>query len=54
LKDGITNQTRFTQAVLHDKNLIRPGEVLFSWSGSPDTSIDIFVWGEKTVVSYAD
>jgi type I restriction enzyme S subunit len=44
LKDGITRQTKFTEVNLEQKYLIRSGDILFSWSGSPDTSIDIFVW----------
>jgi type I restriction enzyme S subunit len=44
LKDGITSQTRFTEAILEPKYRITSGDILFSWSGSPDTSIDTFVW----------
>jgi type I restriction enzyme S subunit len=44
LKDGITDQTKFTDATLDNKYRITSGDILFSWSGSPDTSIDTFVW----------
>jgi len=44
LKDGITSQTKFTEANLDSKYRIMSGDILFSWSGSPDTSIDTFVW----------
>ena len=44
LKDGITNQTKFTRATLDKKYRITSGDILFSWSGSPDTSIDTFIW----------
>jgi type I restriction enzyme S subunit len=44
LKAGITSQTRFTLTNPGDKYLIDTGDVLFSWSGNPDTSIDTFVW----------
>jgi len=44
LKDGITSQTKFTEAILEPKYRITSGDILFSWSGSPDTSIDTFVW----------
>jgi len=44
LKDGITSQTKFTEAILELKYRITSGDILFSWSGSPDTSIDTFVW----------
>jgi type I restriction enzyme, S subunit len=44
LKDGITSQTKFTLKDLDPKYRIKSGDILFAWSGSPDTSIDIFVW----------
>jgi len=44
LKAGVTAQTRFSDVKMPDKYRIEDGDVLFSWSGNPDTSIDIFVW----------
>jgi type I restriction enzyme, S subunit len=44
LKDGVTGQTRFTEAILEPRYKITSGDILFSWSGSPETSIDTFVW----------
>jgi type I restriction enzyme, S subunit len=44
LKDGITAQTKFCEVEREPKYRIASGDVLFSWSGSPDTSIDTFVW----------
>lgn len=44
LKNGITKTTRFTNTDLGERYKIRDGELLFSWSGNPDTSIDTFVW----------
>jgi len=44
LKSGITSQTQFTKKELDPKYKIDDGDILFSWSGSPDTSIDIFTW----------
>lgn len=44
LKNGISNQTKFTEKACENKYKIRNGEILFSWSGSPDTSIDTFIW----------
>lgn len=44
LKNGITKTTRFTNTDLGERYKIRNGELLFSWSGNPDTSIDTFVW----------
>ena len=44
LKYGITNQTKYTEKQVTDKIIINDNDILFSWSGSPETSIDIFVW----------
>lgn len=44
LKDGITDQTKFTVTDFEPKYKIQSGDILFSWSGSPDTSIDTFIW----------
>nr|WP_255257836.1 restriction endonuclease subunit S [Pseudomonas sp.]QDK64829.1 type I restriction enzyme EcoKI specificity protein, S subunit [Pseudomonas sp.] len=45
LKAGVTSQTAFSDVVMPEKYLIKTGDILFSWSGNPDTSIDTFVWG---------
>jgi type I restriction enzyme, S subunit len=44
LKAGVTATTKFTATDLGEKYRINSGEILFSWSGNPDTSIDTFVW----------
>jgi type I restriction enzyme, S subunit len=44
LKSGVTAQTAYSDVVMPDKYLIETGDILFSWSGNPDTSIDTFVW----------
>ncbi len=44
LKNGVGNGTKYTNTRLGEKYLIDTGEILFSWSGSPDTSIDTFIW----------
>ncbi|TDL86070.1 restriction endonuclease subunit S [Meridianimarinicoccus aquatilis] len=44
LKAGVTANTKFTATDLGDRYRISRGELLFSWSGNPDTSIDAFVW----------
>ena len=44
LKAGVTGQTKFTNTDLGARYRIDDGELLFSWSGNPDTSIDAFVW----------
>ena len=44
IKDGVTSQTKFTQQVFDESLRVRPGDLLFSWSGQPETSIDAFWW----------
>lgn len=44
LKAGITSTTGFTNTDLGARYRIDDGELLFSWSGNPDTSIDTFIW----------
>lgn len=44
LKNGITAQTKFTNTELGKKYKLVTGDILFSWSGSPDTSINTFIW----------
>ena len=44
LKSGVTAQTRYSAVNMPEKYRITSGDILFSWSGNPDTSIDTFVW----------
>ena len=44
LKSGIDVSTKRTDQKHEEKFKIRDGEILFSWSGSPETSIDAFIW----------
>ena len=44
LKSGVTSQTAYSDVAMPEKYLIATGDILFSWSGNPDTSIDTFVW----------
>ncbi len=44
LKAGITSQTARTMADYGPSVSVRIGDMLFSWSGNPDTSIDVFRW----------
>ncbi|WP_437675739.1 restriction endonuclease subunit S [Sorangium sp. So ce131] len=44
LKSGLTQQTKFTRTIIAEKYQINNSDILFSWSGNPDTSIDTFVW----------
>ena len=44
LKAGVTGQTAFSDVAMPEKYRIQTRDILFSWSGNPDTSIDTFVW----------
>ena len=44
LKNGVTSQTALTMAEYDPSVFVRRGDMLFSWSGNPDTSIDVFRW----------
>ena len=44
LKYGISSQTKFTNTDLGEKYKISTGEIFFAWSGSPQTSINTFIW----------
>lgn len=44
LKAGITGQTKFTIQNFPEKYLIDDDSVLYSWSGSPKTSLEVFKW----------
>jgi type I restriction enzyme S subunit len=44
LKSGITSNTGFSTVDMPNKYHLKDQDILFSWSGNPDTSIDTFVW----------
>ncbi|WP_293716279.1 restriction endonuclease subunit S, partial [Thiolapillus sp.] len=44
IKGGISGQTKFTRQTFDDAVRVRYGDLLFSWSGQPETSIDAFWW----------
>lgn len=44
IKGGISGQTKFTEQEFDETVRVRPGDLLFSWSGQPETSIDAFWW----------
>ena len=44
LKNGITDSTQHCCVTKDDKYYIDDKDILFSWSGNPDTSIDTFIW----------
>lgn len=47
LKAGVTAQTAYSDVAMPEKFRILIGDILFSWSGNPDTSIDTFVWAHN-------
>ncbi|MDD4971052.1 MAG: restriction endonuclease subunit S [Paludibacter sp.] len=44
LKSGISPQTQYTTNEVLEKYHINNGDMLYSWSGSPETSLDVFKW----------
>ena len=44
LKNGITDSTKYFDGFKGEKYLVQNKDILFSWSGNPETSIDIFIW----------
>jgi len=44
IKNGISGQTKFTDSKYDFIYHITEGDMLFSWSGQPETSIDVFWW----------
>src|SRR5690348_17124854 len=44
LKGGLSEQTKFTRQSFDASVHVSAGDMLFSWSGNPDTSIDVFWW----------
>jgi type I restriction enzyme S subunit len=44
VKNGLSRQTKFTEQTFDDDVRVRPGDLIFSWSGQPETSIDAFWW----------
>ena len=44
LKDGISAQTKWCQRTAGPNQIIATGDLLYSWSGSPDTSLEAFLW----------
>ena len=44
IKGGISGQTKFTNQNFDESVRVRSGDLLFSWSGQPETSINAFWW----------
>lgn len=48
IKNGVSGQTRYTTRSYDEKYLIKNGDMLFAWSGQPETSIDVYYWRDKS------
>jgi len=44
IKGGVSDQTDFTDQVFDESVHVRSGDLLFAWSGQPETSIDVSWW----------
>jgi len=44
IKGGISGQTKFTTQSFDESVRVTQGDLLFSWSGQPETSIDAYWW----------
>jgi type I restriction enzyme S subunit len=44
LKQGISSGTKYTSEDVKEKYFIDDDDVLYSWSGSPETSLEVFKW----------
>ncbi len=44
VKGGISDQTKFTENTYDDAVHVRSGDLLFAWSGQPETSIGAYRW----------
>ena len=44
IKGGISGQTKFTHQNFDESVRVRSGDLLFAWSGQPETSIDAYWW----------
>lgn len=50
LKNGITDGTKFFKGEKDKKFYLKNEDILFSWSGNPDTSIDTFIWDKGDAI----
>lgn len=44
VKNGVTNQTKYSTEPADGKVTVTAGDLIYSWSGQPETSIDAFRW----------
>ena len=50
LKNGITDGTKYFVGDKDKKFYLKNRDILFSWSGNPDTSIDTFIWNKGDAI----
>lgn len=51
LKSGISSSTLlYSGSDKEEKFYIQNGDILFSWSGNPETSIDVFIWTQGEAI----
>ena len=50
LKNGVTDGTKFFSGEKDKKFYLKNRDILFSWSGNPDTSIDTFIWDKGDAI----
>src|SRR2546429_7189544 len=52
LKYGVSEDTTRYAGSYEDKHLLRKDDLLFAWSGNPETSLDVFRWhGGKALLN---
>ncbi len=44
LKNGLSEGTKYTTGEFKEKYAIVNNDILYSWSGSPETSLEVFKW----------
>ena len=47
IKNGLSGQTKYTDAEYDEKYLVTNGDMLFCWSGQPETSIGTYYWKDR-------
>ena len=47
LKYGVSITTKYYNGAFDEKYLLKYDDLLFAWSGNPETSIDVFWWFDK-------
>ena len=50
LKYGVSDDTALYSGPYDNKHLLRDGDLLFAWSGNPETSLDAFRWSNSRAI----